>query len=54
MFQYQLISTCKTSKAAWNILQSTLNDDNTIKHSKLQKLTFNFENLKMQEYENIS
>ena len=49
MFQHQLISTCKTFKVAWG----TFEDDNTVKHSKLQKLTYDFENLKMHEYESI-
>ena len=54
VFQHQLISTCKTSKAAWDILQSTFEGDNTVKRSKLQKLTSNFENLKMHDHETIS
>ena len=53
VFQYQLISTCKTSKTAWDILHSTFEDDNTVKRSKLQKLTFDFENLKMHEHKTI-
>lgn len=35
-------------------LGHTSKGDNMIKHSKLHKLTCNFENLKMQEYKNIS
>ena len=54
VFQHQLISACKTSKAAWNILQSTFEGDNTVKRSKLKKFTSNFENLKMHEHETIS
>ena len=54
MFQHKLISTCKTFEATWDILQSTFEGDNTVKHSKLQKLTYDFENLKMNEHETIS
>ena len=54
MFQHQLISTCKTSKAAWDILQNTFEGDNTLEHFKLQKFTYDFENLKMHEHETIS
>ena len=50
VFQHQLISTCKTSKTTWDILQSTFKGDTTAKRSKLQKLTFDFENLKMHEH----
>ena len=54
MFQHQLISTCKTINIAWDILQSTFEADNTVKHSKLHKLTSDFEILKMHEHETIS
>ena len=54
VFQHELIFTCKTSKVAWDILQSTFEGDNIVKRSKLYKLTSDFENLKMHEHETIS
>ena len=51
VLQHQLVSRCKTSKATWDILQNTFEGNNTVKLSKLQKLTSNFESLKMHEYD---
>ena len=53
VFQHQLVSTCKISKAAWDILQNTFEGDNLVKHSKLHKFTFDFENLNTHENESI-
>ncbi|KAF6145321.1 hypothetical protein GIB67_002345 [Kingdonia uniflora] len=52
--EHRHISTCTTSKEAWDILVRTYEGDDTVKESKLQMLTSQFENIKMSEDESFS
>ena len=47
------ISSTKTVKEAWTILQITYEGTKAIKDSKLQRLTTNFEEIKMVEDESF-
>ena len=51
--EFKKISSTKTTKEAWNILQTTYEGTKTVKDSKLQKLTTSFEEIKMEEYESF-
>ena len=50
---FRLIKQCTVAKDAWEILKTTHEGTSKVKMSKLQLLTTKFENLKMEEYENI-
>ncbi|MCI38998.1 gag-pol polyprotein, partial [Trifolium medium] len=50
---FKLINTCTEAKEAWEILQTAHEGTTKVKMSKLQLLTTKFENLKMEEEENI-
>ena len=47
--QFKKISSTKTAKEAWTILQTTYERTKAVKDSKLQRLTTNFEEIKMEE-----
>ena len=50
---FRYISHCETAKEAWDILQVTFEGTTKVKAFKLQQLTTQFENLRMEEDENI-
>ena len=47
--EFKKISSTKTTKEAWTILQTTYKGTNAIKDSKLRRLTIGFEVIKMEE-----
>ena len=47
--EFKKISSTKTAKEAWTILQTTYERTKAVKDSKLQRLTTNFEEIKMEE-----
>ena len=49
--EFKKISSTKTVKEAWTILQTTYKGIKTIKDSKFQRLTTSFEEIKMEEDE---
>ena len=51
--EFKKISSTETSKEAWTILQTTYEGTKAVKDSKLQRLTTNFEKIKMEEDELI-
>ena len=52
--EFKKISSTKTAKEAWTILQTTYEGTKTVKDSKLQKLITNFEEIKMEEDESFN
>ena len=51
--EFKKISSTKTTKEAWTILQTTYKGTNAIKDSKLRRLTISFEVIKMEEDESF-
>ena len=49
--EFKKISSTKTTKEVWTILQTTYEGTNAIKDSKLRRLTISFEVIKMEEDE---
>ena len=49
--EFKKISSTKTAKEAWTILQTTYEGTKAVKDSKLQRLTTIFEEIKMEEDE---
>ena len=49
--EFRRIFTCKTAKDAWEVLQTVYEGTNTVKQSKLEKLTKEFETIVMEEDE---
>ena len=47
--EFKKISSTKTAKEAWTILQTTYEGTKAIKDSKLQRLITSFEEIKMEE-----
>ena len=47
--EFKKISSTEIAKEAWTILQTTYERTKTVKDSKLQRLTMNFEEIKMEE-----
>ena len=52
--EFRKISNFFTSKEAWDILQVVHERMNTVKNSKIQRLTTEFENIKMSDSESFS
>ena len=52
--EFKMISSTKTAKEAWTILQTTYEGTKTIKDSTLQRLTTSFEEIKMKEDESFN
>ena len=50
----KLISSCETTKEAWEILQITFEDLSDLKRNKLLSLTARFKNLRMHNDESLS
>ena len=51
--EFRKISSTKTTKEAWTILQTTYKGTKAVKDSKLQRLTTSFEEIKMEEDESF-
>ena len=51
--EFKKISSTKTAKKAWIILQTTYEGTKTVKNSKLQRLTMSFKEIKMEEDESF-
>ena len=51
--EFKKISSTKTTKEGWTILQTTYEGTKAIKDSKLQKLSTSFEEIKMEEDESF-
>ena len=51
--KFKKISSTKTAKEAWTILQTTYKGTKVVKDSKLQRLTTSFEEIKMEEDESF-
>ena len=51
--EFKKISSTKTAKEAWTILQTTYEGTKVVKDLKLQRLTTNFEEIKMEEDESF-
>ena len=51
--EFKKISSTETAKEVWTILQTTYEGTKAIKDSKLQRLTTNFEEIKMEEDESF-
>ncbi|XXG59729.1 hypothetical protein AAC387_Pa04g1763 [Persea americana] len=49
--EFRKISTCKTAKKAWEVLETVYEGTDTVKQSKLQRLTKEFETIVMEEDE---
>ena len=49
--EFKKISSTKTAKEAWTILQTTYKGTNAVKDSKFQRLITSFEEIKMEEDE---
>ena len=52
--EFKKIATCETSKEAWEILEVVYEGTNTVKNSKIQRLTSNFEMIRVKENETIT
>ena len=52
--EFKKISSTKTAKEAWTILQTTYEGTKAVKDSKLQRLTTSFEEIKMEEDESFN
>lgn len=52
--QFRLISTCSTAKEAWDILANTYEGNTAVKSTKLIGVQIDFEQLRMEESENIT
>ena len=52
--EFKKISSTKTAKEVWTILQTTYEGTKTIKDLKLQRLTTSFEEIKMKEDESFN
>ena len=52
--EFKKISSTKTTKEAWTILQTTYGRTKAIKDLKLQRLTTSFEDIKMEEDESFN
>ena len=52
--EFKKISSTKTTKEAWTILQTTYEGTKAVKDSKLQRLTMSFEEIKMKEVESFN
>lgn len=50
---FAIISTCKTAKEAWDILECTYEGNTKVKRQRLQQITTQFELLRMEEDEEI-
>ena len=51
--EFKKISSTKTAKKAWTILQTTYEGTKAVKDSNLQRLTTSFEEIKMEEDESV-
>ena len=51
--EFKKISSTKTTKEAWTILQTTYEGTKAVKDSKIQRLTTSFEEIKMEEDESF-
>ena len=51
--EFKKISSTKTAKEAWTILQTTYEGTKAVKDSKFQRLTTSFEKIKMEEDESF-
>ena len=51
--EFKKISSTKTTKEVWTILQKTYEGTEAVKDSKLQRLTTSFEEIKMEEDESF-
>ena len=51
--EFKKISSTKTAKEAWTIIQTTYEGTKAIKDSKLQRLTTSFEEIKIEEDESF-
>ena len=51
--EFKKISSTETAEEAWTILQTTYEGTKVVKDSKLQRLTTNFEEIKMEEDESF-
>ena len=51
--EFKKISSTKTAKEAWTILQTTYEGTKAVKDSKLQRLTTSFEEVKIKENESF-
>ena len=51
--EFKKISSTKTTKEAWTILQTTYEGTKTVKDSKLQRLSTSFEEIQMEEDESF-
>ena len=51
--EFKKISSTKTAKEAWTILQTTYEGTKAVKDLKLQRLTTSFEEIKMEEDESF-
>ena len=51
--EFKKISSTKTTKEAWTILQTTYEGTKAVKDSKFQRFTTSFEEIKMEEYESF-
>ena len=51
--EFKKISSTKTAKEAWTILQKTYEGTKAVKDSKFQRLTTSFEEIKMEEDESF-
>ena len=51
--EFKKISSIETAKEAWTILQTTYEEIKAVKDSKIQRLTTNFEEIKMEEDESF-
>ena len=51
--EFKKISSTKTAKEAWTILQTTYKGTKAVKDSKLQRFTTSFEEIKMKEDESL-
>ncbi|XP_019086106.1 PREDICTED: uncharacterized protein LOC109126775 [Camelina sativa] len=52
--QFSLIQGCTSAKEAWEILQNIFEGTTSVKHTRLDILASEFENLRMYEFENIT
>ena len=52
--EFKKISFIETAKEVWTILQTTYKGTKAVKNSKLQRLTTNFEEIKMEEDESFN
>ena len=51
--EFKKISSTDNAKEAWNILQNTYENKKAIKNSKLQRLTTNFKEIRMDDDESF-